>query len=117
MALRKEIMTNYGVKADYWRVVRYDIDALNYAVEFIVMPYVSQEIREQGNQPFEGNKIIITEYGYRVENVNGVEDPSFNAYKVYFSPSVLEANNMTPVEAAYIYLKNHVEFFKDAVDC
>lgn len=117
MALRKEITTNYGVKADYWRVVRYDIDVLNYAVELIVMPYISREVREQGNQPFESNKVMVTEYGYRPMIINGVENPSFNAYKTYFASSVLEANNMTPVEAAYVYLKNHVEFFKDAVDC
>ena len=101
MALIKEIEINeYGISASYWKVRYFTIDTKAEEVNFTL-----ELLAKKGAK--EGLKTFC------VSELMGIEDKTM--YNKYFA----EDKGKTYKDwqtACYMYVKENIEFFKDAVD-
>lgn len=51
MAIIKDFQTNFGVTANYHRLLKVEINSVTQEVEMTVAVYISQEARDQGGVP------------------------------------------------------------------
>ena len=104
MALIKEKETKFKVKADYWKVGMMTIDTNMKEVNFSLNLYFDKESANTKDAFLET---------YSVTELMGIEDKTM--YNKYFG----EDKGKTYKDwqtACYMYVKENVEFFKDAVD-
>jgi hypothetical protein len=95
MALQKTLIDpNTGATANYWKVSSVTLNTNS--VSFVICGYVSQETRSENKTPID----------HRLYSL--VEHPSFTC-------EGLDASEINPIKAAYLYLKTTNEFL-DAVD-
>lgn len=116
MGLIKNIETRSGVIVSYWKITDWKINQNAKSVDIILTPYISNEKRKSGYDPFrdEVRKIRISDY-YRGEN-----DPvNRSDYTDYFSPEALERaakEGKTIYNVMYEYVKTHAPEFELAED-
>ena len=104
MALIKEKETKFKVKASYWKVGMLTIDTNMQEVNFSINLYLNKESAKEKDTFLET---------YSVTELMGIEDKTM--YNKYFG----EDKGKTYKDwqtACYMYVKENVEFFKDAVD-
>lgn len=92
MALKKNIPTNYGADASYWKISRTNIDWHSKRASVELLGFTSQEAREAGKEP-------ITRENYAYMGDGFEFTPEENA-----------------VAKAYVLIKG-TEQFADAEDC
>lgn len=98
MALIKEINTNYGVKADYWRIESITIDKRMKEANFIMHLYLNKE----ATQSFDYRAVVIADK----ENKDELFDK-------YFSENITYTDIYN---SCYECAKEIDEFFADAKD-
>ena len=105
MALIKKVMTEYGIEADYWKIIRFTIDTEGKEVWFTLGLYRSENI---------GTK-HLDEYVFASPMLCEQQLDFKDDYNNYFraDKGVKYKDFMT---ACYEYAKDKIEFFKDAVD-
>lgn len=99
MALIKVKETKFGISASYWRVETCVINNRLKEASFVLGLYIDKS----GQESFED---------YFVTDLMGQEDKTL--YEKYFNDIGKTYKDWQT--ACYMYAKEHVEFFKDAVD-
>jgi len=95
MALQKAIVdVKTGATANYWKISSITLNTN--AASFVVSGYVTQQARNENKTPIDHRSYSL------------VEHPSFTC-------EGLDASEINPIKAAYLYLKSTDEFL-DAVD-
>lgn len=125
MALLKEIISKQGIKLTYWRIGQRIIDPIKKEIHFELLPYIDEQTRRDGHEPFESEKIRVDMYDcspklIKVLNDDGIEEEQIiqtHVFDDYFSPQALEASGKNEVEASYIYAKENLQELADAIDC
>ena len=106
MALNKEKMTDYGIKASYWRLDNLSIDKANKEGGFTLKLYTSKE----ATAPLDYYVVALTADKYGEDGAGSTE-----RFDKYFGTEVSSYENI--YAACYACAKETEEFFKDAVDC
>lgn len=102
--IREQTIPIYGITAGYWKVGMFTIDTNMKEVSFSLNLYINKEIAK------EPNTFINT---YCVSDLMGLEDKTL--YNKYFAKD--KGNTYKDWQTAcYMYAKENVEFFMDAVD-
>lgn len=118
MALKKQIISSYGIPVEYWKIGRRVLDGITNEVHIELMPYIDEAHRRNGGSPFEKDAIKIDIYDGSPGGYDDEGNPiTTHVFVDFFSPEVLVANGTNEVEAMYNYIKQNVEEFKDAEDC
>jgi hypothetical protein len=94
MALNQIIQHSTGAYCNYWRVVNTNLDYNNKNGNIILYGYVSQEARDS-NRPNLDTRTFT------------VNDDDFDNY---FTPSVIDPENINQVKNSYLYIKTTSEF-------
>lgn len=97
MALIKEVNTNYGIKANYWRIETITIDKRMKEANFIIHLYLNKEATES----FDYRAIVITDKENKDE-----------LFEKYFSENIIYDNIY---KSCYECAKELDEFFFDAI--
>jgi hypothetical protein len=92
MAIIRELETKFGIKASYHRITAFNISYSHKKISLCVATYISKEARANFNQP--------------VEEID-IEIP-FGDFTSFL--------NVNPIERGYVWLKENVIGFEDAVD-
>ena len=92
MAIIRELETKFGIKASYHRITAFNISYSHKKISLCVATYISKEARANFNQP--------------VEEID-IEIP-FGDFTSFL--------NVNPIERGYLWLKENVIGFEDAVD-
>ena len=95
MALQKNKITEFGIKAGYWKIGMLTIDRIRKEATFILYLYLNKDDLKELER----------------EIVSCIEE-SKEIYNKYFSG--IEYTDI--YNAAYCYVKDNVEFFTDALD-
>lgn len=98
MALIKATLTDFGITADYWKVDSFCVDATRKEASFILNLYINST-----STKYLDSKCI--------DDFMIMEDKTL--FDKYFNDK--GKNYRDWQTACYEYVKNHVEFFKDAV--
>lgn len=104
MALIKKKLTEYGIEAEYWKLSRFTVDTIRKEVFFTLNLYLNAENsqgRELGDYTF-ASTLLDSEVFEEQYNVYFREDRGEKYKDIY--------------TACYMYAKDNIEFFKDAVD-
>ena len=101
MALQKTIYTsdNTGCAATYWRICDIDADWITKHGSIEIMGYINEQAFNDGKNP-----VITKVYEIR-------ED----LFDIYFSETILNAQDVNPVSQGYLYVKDYSGEFSDAV--
>jgi|YNPBryulayer2012_1023412.scaffolds.fasta_scaffold00014_93 hypothetical protein len=80
MALKKKIMTRYGIECEYWKIIYAQIDYRTNAISFDVAGYPNQEARLANHEPVErrnyyGQLEQFTENDIRIDLYNHLKNP------------------------------------------
>lgn len=100
MALQKEIATQYGVNANYFKVVTVALNTLINKASITLVGYYNKDAREGDSK-----SLFVKEY-----NIKEDEYPS------YFDTDILDQENKNVVSMSYQYIKDTDEKFSDAID-
>jgi len=92
MAIIRELETKFGMKASYHRITAFNISYSNKKISLCVATYISKKARATFHQP--------------VEEID-IEIP-FGDFTSFL--------NVNPIERGYLWLKENVIGFEDAVD-
>ena len=92
MAIIRELETKFGINASYHRITAFNISYSNKKISLCVATYISKEARENFNQPIEEIDIEIP----------------YSDFTCFL--------NVNPIERGYLWLKENVVGFEDAVD-
>jgi hypothetical protein len=92
MAIIRQLETKFGIGASYHRITAFNISYSNKKISLCVATYISKEARASFNQP--------------VEEID-IEIP-FSDFKSFL--------NVNPIERGYLWLKENVIGFEDAID-
>ena len=98
MALIKEVKTNYGINADYWRIETITIDKKRKEANFIIFLYLNKEATES----FDYRAVVITDKENREE-----------LFEKYFSDNT-EFHDI--YNSCYECAREIDDFFADAKD-
>lgn len=98
MALIKEVNTNYGISADYWRIETITIDKRMKEASFIIHLYVNENAKSS--------------LDYRVITIADKENKD-ELFNKYFSENIKFSNIY---ESCYECTKELDQFFFDAID-
>lgn len=104
MALIKEKQLDNGAVVSYWRVDMIAINKSRESANFALMGYHSKEVAER-----DGNLFLDC---IGVSELMATEDKTM--FNKYFRDKGSHYKDIDT--ACYMYAKEHVEFFKDAVD-
>ena len=99
MALIKEKNTVYGIKASYWKLGSFCIDTVRKEASFIFHLYAEKGAKQYLESICIDDLVIN-------------EDKTL--YNKYFEDRGQTYKDLQT--ACYMYVKEHIEFFKDAVD-
>lgn len=99
--IKNKIIENYGIEAGYWKVGMFTVDTNAREVSFSFNLYVSKD------KAREVNKFI---YSINVSDLMCVEDKTL--YNKYFA----KATYKDWQTACYMYAKDNIDYFKDAID-
>lgn len=99
MALIKEIDTEYGIPASYWKIGMLSVDRNRKEANFTLYLYV----KKGESKPI--SEFVVTLFGME----NGEE-----VFDKYFENTQPEFFNI--YKSCYLLAKNEVEFFADALD-
>ena len=116
MGLIQPIMTRSGIEVSYWKITDWKISQAAKAVDIILTPYVSNQMRKSGYDPVrdEIRKVRASDY-FMGEGV----PVNRSDYTDYFSPEALERaakEGKTIYNIMYEYVKTHAPEFKLAED-
>ena len=116
MGLIKEIESRSGVIISYWKITDWKINQTIKAIDIILTPYISNEKRKEGYDPFrdEVRKVHASDYFKAEGYPNNRSD-----YTDYFSPEALERaakEGKTIYNIMYEYVKTHAPEFELAED-
>lgn len=116
MALIQEILTRSGIAVSYWKITDWKINQDAKAIDIILTPYVSNEMRKEGYDPVRDEVKKVRASDYYVD-----ETSKFNRsdYTDYFSPAALEKaakEGKTIYNVMYEYVKTHAPEFELAAD-
>lgn len=101
MALKKSIISRYGVPVEYWNISSIEFNKIEGVCVAKLNGYVNEEARRMENsEPLETTQIVIC--------INEFED--------IFGIEALSLENNNPYKAIYEYAKENREFFQDAED-
>lgn len=103
MALRREYLTTYGVKAEHWVVQSINTNAFHGYADILLAGYVSEEAYHNGADPIEQRRVKVN------------QDMGFENYLGKKAKS--RYSNMNIYELAYNIVKNEDKFFEEAEDC
>jgi hypothetical protein len=92
MAIIRQLETKFGIGASYHRITAFNISYSNKKISLCVATYISKEARANFNQPIEEIDIEIP----------------FGDFKSFL--------NVNPIERGYLWLKENVIGFEDAID-
>ena len=99
MALKKEKLTEFGVKGYYWKLSRFTIDTIGKEVFFTLNLYLDENHTEDRD---------LEDYTFS----SVIEEDFTEKYNEYFTGD--KYNNF--FTACYMYAKDNIEYFKDAED-
>lgn len=91
MALLKDIEGETGAVAKYWRVIEVNVNYFAGVGAIALAGYITKAARNAGKRPLDARQFPL----------QGV---SFDA----FQDAALQAAGMTPVRAAYLFIKGYV---------
>jgi len=107
MALKKSIQTQFGIPAEYWRIIRIN-ESFDSLTEVLIAGYVSHEKREEGSNPLQ---ILSRTF----ETLDGGRDDYYVKLKESV-PGIQDTNekdeNGNPITAEV-----ESNIFADAIDC
>ena len=103
MALIKNIQTEYGIEAGYWKISRISIDTIKKEISFTLNLYIDKEHQQKELGEMVFASAILTQEEFKPQ------------YDKYFRKD--EGENYKDIyTACYMYAKDNMEFFKDAED-
>jgi len=80
MALKKKIMTRYGIECEYWKIIYAQLDYRTKTISFDMAGYTNQEARLANHEPVErrnyyGQIEQFTENDIRIDLYNHLKNP------------------------------------------
>lgn len=116
MGLIKEIEARSGITVSYWKITDWKISQSAEAIDIILTPYISNQIRKSGYDPVrdEIRKVRASNYYKGDGSLMNRTD-----YTDYFSPAALERaakEGKTIYNVMYEYVKTHAPEFELAED-
>ena len=60
MALLKKIDTNFGVKAEYWKIGKTFVDWHNKSIQILVLGFSSKEVRKAGSDSLVSESFLVS---------------------------------------------------------
>lgn len=101
--LTADRINQFGVKEEYWRIVKINIDLTYNFCDITLGSYHSQEAREAEVEPMNLRKVRAKW--------------SDEEFKTFFSAEALTENPKNIYEIAYEYIKSKDDIFSEAEDC
>lgn len=116
MGLIQPITTRLGITVSYWKISDWKINQSAKAIDIILMPYVSNELRQEGYDPVRDEIRKVRASDYFIHEGNSLNRTD---YTDYFSPEALERaakEGKTIYNVMYEYVKTHAPEFELAED-
>lgn len=101
MALQVDIVSDYGVPINYFKIVGLDLNVTLKKAKIKLVGYYNEEARLDDSKT-----LFIKDY-----NVIPTD------YNMYFSTSVLNEVDVNPISKGYEFIKLNDEKFTNATDC
>jgi hypothetical protein len=100
MALQKEVVTHYGVTANYFRISGIDINSILKTAKIKLNGYYNEEARLDDSRSLQ-----VKEYNIKDED-----------FTTYFNTTLLSSEGNNIYTSGYRYIKDTDESFIDAID-
>lgn len=100
MALQEIIQHSTGAYSQYWRITEISVNVVSKDGYIKLSGYVSDQARLQGMIPLD----------YRIIGIGS------SAYDQWFSPEVVDPQNTNHIKNGYLFIKDSVAEFSNAID-
>ena len=101
--LVKNKINQFGVKEEYWRIVKVNIDLIYNFCDITIASYHNKDARDNDLEPMNLHKVRAKW--------------SPEEFEAFFSAKVLSESSTNIYEQAYAYIKSKDPMFLDAIDC
>lgn len=95
MALQKDTDTVYGVIGNYHKIVKLDVNTMNWSAIVVVSVWKDEQARDDDKSPLKADTFELP---------SGSMNP------------IIASNNSCMIEIAYDWIKDNIEFYYDAID-